>query len=29
MDNEITALELGPIEEGRQRCKFLCVGLSD
>ncbi|CAD8154884.1 unnamed protein product [Paramecium pentaurelia] len=29
MDNEIKALELGPIEEGRQRCKFLCVALSD
>lgn len=29
MDHEITSLELGQIEEGRQRCRLLAVGLSD
>ncbi len=29
MENEITSLELGPIEEGRVRSTLLAVGLSD
>jgi splicing factor 3B subunit 3 len=29
LDYEITALELGQIEEGRQRCSFMAIGLSD
>jgi splicing factor 3B subunit 3 len=29
MEHEITALELGPIEEGRVRSTLMAVGLSD
>ncbi len=29
MENEVTAIDIGPIEEGRQRCRFLAVGLND
>ena len=29
MEYEITAMEVGPIEEGRQRCRFLSVALTD